>query len=1065
MYSYASLWLTIFRSDSYHTMRFQHPFRTASTTVTTSSQPGDDNPDELDPPFDEGLPEWEPLTPEIIEDEAVRGDFVIRWAVVGLALLFGFSQIDETRTLVHIKTGEYQAYNGLLPPALDVFSYTAVEQRWVNLSWLFDLCTAGIYALSGGVGLTIVQGLLAGTAIGLLAHCHRPGIRTWWGSICTALTLLACYPQFTMQPELITLVGLAGVSYMVFSVEDGFATTRLWRLVPFIWVWSQFDNRAFLGWTVLVFMAAGESLRGSIMGSAPETNQSRVWWRIAGASIAATAIHPFLWESWLSPWRVYVIDYPALRQLFPRPSAVEILFYPISFPDFWNSASHGTVAAIVLFISTLVVMFLNRERLHPGHVLVVMAFNGLACAATHELAAASFVNCAICSVNAQVWYRQRFGQIYAVDWRELLFSRGGRAATVISFFALAWLVISGRIDGPDGKRTGFGFAHRLAIQMHAFEKIARHSFDDRPFHFAVRQGDLAIWSGQKSFLDTRASLFAGNGERDLIELYHKTRRALQKKRESLPGSGTTTFWKTLFDKYQITHAMPRLTGPMPPPDYMTFGDLLNSTDWVMTDLTAVTAVFYRKNESPGDLKSYIAEHHLNVLVNAFGPNALNFENPTIEATESEVLGHDNGKSGLTAMPTAREWARPASNYDNLFSLRRPTIPAEVMTAEHYQQMASSSGKLPDSTRASLAVQVIRHALLGLHEDPNSPEGYGALGRGQMILDQIESSLMARTQTPWFGEFRYYEAAAALKQAAMLRRDDMDIQLQLFALYEHTGRMDLALASVRQILKQQSSTMTPDQTKTLLELEASVERVENAARQSIDSGTDRLQVALTAWRAGGTLIALQILEEDAVYTERNMHAKAMLGLWCLEVGRIRDSSEILEPIEQVAATKGGPPGWRDSVAFSAISRGDYSLAIRLWQDQIDELERDATEAKFLTPPLLTFNHQWNDGRLSGFSQWGSVIQALEIVRVEVTALRFQIAMAQLESGDVRRTVKTLVATAQKDPHTSIRPLLDFYLLCTTNAAFDDSLPILAPIEEFESLTTEIDPARRPTKDGP
>ena len=260
-------------------------------------------------------------------------------------------------------------------------------------------------------------------------------------------------------------------------------------------------------------------------------------------------------------------------------------------------------------------------------------------------------------------------------------------------------------------------------------------------------------------------------------------------------------------------------------------------------------------------------------------------------------------------------------------------------------------------------------------------------------------------------------------------------------------------------------MTPDQTKTLLELEASVERVENAARQSIDSGTDRLQVALTAWRAGGTLIALQILEEDAVYTERNMHAKAMLGLWCLEVGRIRDSSEILEPIEQVAATKGGPPGWRDSVAFSAISRGDYSLAIRLWQDQIDELERDATEAKFLTPPLLTFNHQWNDGRLSGFSQWGSVIQALEIVRVEVTALRFQIAMAQLESGDVRRTVKTLVATAQKDPHTSIRPLLDFYLLCTTNAAFDDSLPILAPIEEFESLTTEIDPARRPTKDGP
>ena len=76
------------------------------------------------PTGEEGLPEWEPLTPELVEDEAIRGDFVIRWAVVGLALLLGVSEISETRTLLHLKSGQYLIGHGLLPGAKDVLSYS-----------------------------------------------------------------------------------------------------------------------------------------------------------------------------------------------------------------------------------------------------------------------------------------------------------------------------------------------------------------------------------------------------------------------------------------------------------------------------------------------------------------------------------------------------------------------------------------------------------------------------------------------------------------------------------------------------------------------------------------------------------------------------------------------------------------------------------------------------------------------------------------------------------------------------------------------------------------------------
>ena len=292
--------------------------------------------------IDEGLPEWEPLTPELVEDEAIRGDFVLRWAVVGLALLFGFSQIAETKTLVHIKSGQYLASHGVLPSANDVFSSTAGDRRWVNLSWLFDLFAAGVHAVAGGIGLSIAQGVLAGVAFGCLVHAHRSGIRTWWGSICAVMALLVCYPQITMQPELVTLAGLAFTLLVALQAEEDSSRKPLWKLVPFVWLWSQFDNRAWFGWLLLMLLAAGESLRSGVLGDEALANRRRDWWRVAGASLAVTVIHPFLFEAWLAPWRLVMVDYPALRQVFPKPSALELSYFSILF---WRRRRAGRLRA------------------------------------------------------------------------------------------------------------------------------------------------------------------------------------------------------------------------------------------------------------------------------------------------------------------------------------------------------------------------------------------------------------------------------------------------------------------------------------------------------------------------------------------------------------------------------------------------------------------------------------------------------------------------------------------------------------------------------------------------
>lgn len=991
---------------------------------------------------DEGLPEWEPLTPELVEDEAIRGDFVIRWAVVGLALLLGLSQIGDTRTLVHVRSGEYLAAHGILPPARDIFSSTASDRHWVNLSWLFDLCVAGAHGVAGGVGLTIFQGVLAGIAFGLLTHTYRPDIRTWWGSICATLTLLACYPQITVQPELITLVGLAALLWIIVKADDPAFIKILWAAVPLIWIWSQLDPRAFLGWLLVIVMALGQTFRtGDDSGA-----RRRLWWQVAGASLAVVVIHPFLWESWLSPLRLYLVEYPALRQIFPRPIGSEVGFYSIGSRFFAETINHDSIAAFVLLAATVVSLILNRERLHPGHVLAVIVFSTLACVTTHEWAAASVVNCVVCTINAQSWYRHRFGQIYSIDWRELLFSRGGRAVTVFCLFGLAWLAISGRIDGPGGKRTGMGFDPNLLVQMEGYQQIASHTFDDRPFHFAARQGDLLIWAGQKSFIDTRAGLFGRQGESDLLALHDQTRRAIRAtheapaadagrhttKRDEAGESSDPAFWRQVFTKYSLTHAMPRLSGPAPAPDYITFFDLLSNPDWVLTDLCAATAVFYYKT-SEGPLAEYVRDHRLDLVKKAF---------QSVPSQPGEVR-----------LDTMRETARAATTYDNLFSLRSLKYPAGVQEAGHYLQIAGSKTATP-AVRAGCSLLAIRRATAGLHEDPNSADGYRMLGLAHLLLEQFESTLMKEIGVRWFAATRYFQAVAAFQQAAVLRPDELMIQYDLLSLNERTQRRELALEAIHQIKRLRPAPVTAEerqQWEPLINEEfalvEAMDRISGIVTQELEKGTDRFQVAAGAYQAGAVRTAIRILEEEAIYKEQNPVAKNSLAAWLMEAGRIQDGLDTFEAVEQ-SSTLGGIPGWRDSVATGVLVNGDYLHAIRLWNEQLQEDSSNGITATLMTLPFQGMNPMSDQYPVTHVA---AVSDLIGRSRAAATSLLFKIGMAQLELGDTAAASITLRKILDREPQTQLRPIVKFYLECLTGTQID--LPAETPpatMEEFELL---------------
>ena len=1016
----------------------QSPDVNASMTDGGEAPPGD------------GLPEWEPLTPELVEDEAIRGDFVMRWAVVGLAILLGCSQIAETKTLIHIRSGEYLAQHGFLPPAKDVFSYTRAEAPWVNLSWLFDLLAAGVHGLGGGIALTVFQTLVAAAIFGFVVHTVRPGIRTWWGSICAALALLACFRQFTIQPELITLLGTAAVLWLLVRTQEGTDSRGQWALIPILWAWSQLDSRAFLGWGLLLLFGVGEAI-GAAAGRPGfrEPARRRQFWLIAGGCFLVAGLHPFTYQSWLSPGRLYGVEYPAWREAYPQMTRIELSVVSMLSGRYWSAINFEGVAGIYLAFAALAAMLLNARRVPIAHLLMFAGINAAAVLASHELASASLVNCVLATLNAQDWFLATYGQTYSTQGSFLLFSRGGRAVTVLGMFALAYVIISGRIDGANGKRTGIGFDPELQQQMSSYERAVVDTYDDRPFSFVVRQGDLLIWAGQKSFIDSRLELFhsgsAGdsNGEDTILRLHDKTRRSLRKRDPDLKGSGDRPHWRKLFDRYEITHVMPRMSGLSLSPNYRTFDDLLRSQDWKLTRLTPALAVFYRADKRQDKaLKAYVDSHHWNAVQLAFRLDG------------EPVKTDDKDKA------EAHVWPASTSSYQKFLSLPRNTVPGDVTQSTHEFHYATQENLGMPQRLAALHL-AIRAARAGLRADPNSAEGYQVLGSSYSVLDQLEGLELRRFGVELPQMLRYYQIAAARQSLTLLEPNDPFVHQELASFYGRLKKLDLALRHLKEYMRLQSERPSEknDEAKTqqLDQLSMMADQIEQRVAQvheqislHLANSESRVNVALFAYQNGAVLAAIRLLDEDKIALLESPPAQVMYAGWLIEAGRAEEADQTLRTVEQQV----GPgvdqlAGWRDNAVSAAWAQGNYERVVQLYEDAVVSGEKRRLELALMSGPFLTSS---TVGLSPDRYPWLHAAAVEEVSRdrpYELGSTLFNLALCRLEQGDLPAAQAALKQALDRAPDSPLRPLLILYWQCLTDEILEPEPP-----SEWIPISTDL-----------
>lgn len=982
----------------------------------------DGAPNSADFPPGDDLPEWEPLSPELLEDEAIRGDFVLRWAVVGLAILVGCTEIRDARPLVHVRIGDYLISNGVIPPRTDPFSLTAGERPWVNLAWLFDLASAGAHALGGAAALSLLQGVLAAAALIFLSKACRPHIRTWWGSVCCALVVLTAYPQWEWRPESVTLLGTAAMLWFLVRSEKSDGLRFSWGWIPAgLWLWAQLDSRAWLGWTLLFLYCLG---RGISFRDGRDENASigRPLWTACGVSLAVLLIHPFLWETWLSPLRQYLVEYPALRQAYPRPVAADVAWYPLYADVAWKLWDHRLTSGLLLMAAAFASLMLNRARAAGSYWLWFLGANGLAVSTMHELPFAALVNCAIATIQAQEWYLARFGQVYSVAWTEVLYSRGGRAVTVIGFFGLAWVIVSGRLDGPDGHRTGVGLSRGLQHELDEFRRLGAVVPDDRAFHFTLRQGDALIAAGRRSYVDHRVALFAGAGEQDLLGLHNQARRMLRQSTSPFSSEEKIAITTAAFDQFAVSHLLPRLSSNLARPDYETLIDLLSSRSWALAELTSSVGVFVRTDNPDAAAREQANARVLNVIERAFRNREL-----------------------LDIEP--RDRAVPPTWSQQWISLPRNAPASGTLLAEHWLRVAEVARAAPLPFQFAACHVAIRAAQQGVAETPQRADAYRVLGSAYAQLLQREGAALAGTGIPWGQSLRYYQAISAARQAASLDPDNPQIQLLLVELWRAAGKDDLAYESLDRFMTLTESVAEPTdqelmQREQLESLRGQLLDVVDANNQrlaELESGEiDRLQLASASAQNGCLNRAIAILQEDAVYVEQNPLARVQLTAWLAERGdglELDDSAAVLGSI----GPRLGIPNWRDPIAFAALGRADYQTAVDEWRKSLADLDANRLSALLITTPMGTASPIFLSDSRYPVSHLIAVRESTLRQQESVANLEWQRAVCELERGNLEGARAALRRALDQSPSTLLRPLLRLYWFCLTDELLDAEPP--------------------------
>jgi len=185
----------------------------------------------------------------------------------------------------HLTTGRYIATHGI--PSVDPFSFTWAGKPWTLHEWLSELGLYSVVSTVGTVGATLLVGLIATAAFGVLAALlRRAGVRSLVIVLVCALGGWVLIPYLTVRPQAISWLLLAGLVAVLLSLRAD-RPRRSLVLIPYFIAWANLHGLWVIGLGVV-----GLYLFFTLIGRTPMSPARR--WMLAsfGGCLLATMLTP-----------------------------------------------------------------------------------------------------------------------------------------------------------------------------------------------------------------------------------------------------------------------------------------------------------------------------------------------------------------------------------------------------------------------------------------------------------------------------------------------------------------------------------------------------------------------------------------------------------------------------------------------------------------------------------------------------------------------------------------------------------------------------------------------------
>lgn len=300
-----------------------------------------------------------------------------------LILLFALLAISQINTIVdsdlwcHLKTGEYIVKNFHIPD-VDIYSYTAENQPWIDHEWLSQVFLYAIFTKFGWLGINILKAITISLCFFIVLLVVISKYKKFIFAVFFAvLSVFAFGYRSFARPEIFSYLLLCVFFYIL---EDG----RKLYVLPILQVlWVNLHGYFILGPMLIFLYFLGELISG-------EPLKAKKLCAVFAMTSAACLINPYFYEGAVYPVKI-------LESLFNEQRSYMRDIHELMMPI--NASFGRYIFFWILAVLSSVTFLLNLKKARMGHILIFFGSFAASYAAVRNMPIFIFIAMPLAAIN------------------------------------------------------------------------------------------------------------------------------------------------------------------------------------------------------------------------------------------------------------------------------------------------------------------------------------------------------------------------------------------------------------------------------------------------------------------------------------------------------------------------------------------------------------------------------------------------------------------------------------------------------------------------------------------